>query len=96
MSQECGKPSGFPHSPPWWKQFPKRESRWPRAPGPDDRPVFRVGDLVRLKGKPERARRVLDVVWHRHRYQYVYIVETSAPGFEPYWFAEQLLPVEEG
>jgi hypothetical protein len=50
-----------------------------------------VGDVVRLKGKPDRRRRVLEVEWHRHRYQYIYVIETSAPPtFSPYWFFDQL------
>lgn len=77
----------------WWRSYPNVESRQPRQPTPDDVPDQRLdpGASIRLKGKPDRVRRVLKVEWHSHRYQYVYIVETSAPApFEPYWFADQL------
>ncbi|WP_146209622.1 hypothetical protein [Vitiosangium sp. GDMCC 1.1324] len=76
----------------WWKQFPRRESRTPREPGAGDRPALAVGDVVRLKGRPERVRCVLAMEWHWIRYEYVYVVETTAPGgFQPYWFKDQLL-----
>ena len=77
----------------WWKQYPWRGSRWPRPIGPTDRsdPRLAPGVLVRLKGKPERLRRVLSSEWHWIRYEFVYFVETSArPPFRPYWFADQL------
>jgi hypothetical protein len=52
---------------------------------------------VRLRGKPEKIRRVLKSEWHRHRYEFVYVVETSAPqSFDPYWFIEQLKLVPRG
>jgi hypothetical protein len=81
---------------PWWRLFP-RESRPSRPRGPDDHPDprFAAGAWVRLRGKPERARRVLSHDWHWHRQQFVYVVETSSLGFEPYWFAAQLEPAEE-
>lgn len=75
----------------WWMQFPRPESRTPREPRPEDRPLLAQGDLVRLRGKPDRARRVLRAEWHWHRHAFVYIVETNAPShFEPYWFFEQM------
>lgn len=50
-----------------------------------------IGDVVRLKLRPERLRRVIKSEWHRHRYEFVYIIETSARvPFEPYWFFAQL------
>ncbi|MBX7220000.1 MAG: hypothetical protein K1Y36_08635 [Blastocatellia bacterium] len=49
--------------------------------------------MVRLRGKPERIRRVLQVEWHGFRYEYVYVVETES-GFPAYWFGPQLLPVD--
>jgi|GEM_PF-3012315 len=79
-------------SSPWWRQFPKTESRRPRQPTSGDQPHLAPGDLVRLREKPERFRRVLNVEWHYHRHEYVYIVETSATRFAPYWFHAQLLP----
>ncbi len=82
----------------WWIQYPKPScSKIISEPFPDLRPVFQVGDFVRLKDKPDRARKVLNVDWHCHRYEFVYIVETSAPDFfgygltSPYWFAPQLI-----
>lgn len=76
----------------WWVQYPQPSCAEPQLrPGPDQRPVFREGDVVWLRGKPDRPRRVLAVEWHMHRYQFVYVVQTSAPsGFRPYWFAPQL------
>ena len=77
----------------WWRQYLEVESRQPRQPSPNDMPAPRLtpGASIRLKGKPDRIRAVLKVEWHRHRYQYVYVVETSARTlFEPYWFADQL------
>ena len=47
---------------------------------------------MRLRGKPERARRVLRVEWHYYRGRFVYIVETCG-YFDAYWFAEQLVVV---
>jgi hypothetical protein len=52
--------------------------------------------VVRLRGKPERRRRVIAVEWHPYRYQYVYVVETSAPPYfqlSPYWFYDQVFLV---
>lgn len=75
----------------WWMQFPKIESRKPREPAPGEHPRLSSGAIVRLRDKPDRLRRVVRTEWHRHRYEFVYVVETSAPRqFEPYWFYEQL------
>jgi hypothetical protein len=82
---------------PWWRLYPLAERRVPLPPGPGDRPRLRVGDLVRLRGKPEHCRRVIAVEWHQYCYQYVYVVETSAPPYFqlcPYWFYDQLLEVD--
>jgi hypothetical protein len=82
----------------WWVQYPKPScSKLIATPPPHLRPVFRVGDFVRLRGKPERVRQITAIDWHRHRHEFVYIVETSAPanlGYyqSPYWFAPQLVP----
>lgn len=76
---------------PWWKHFPHTESRSPRDPTTVDQPALQAGDVVRLKLKPDIARRVIKVQWHAHRYEYVYVIETSARSpFEPYWFLGQL------
>jgi hypothetical protein len=79
----------------WWKQYPKTESRKCRQPPPGGAPqsLLAVGTLVRLRGKPERARRIVSCEWHWYRYEYVYVVETAS-GFAAYWFAPQLLLVE--
>ncbi len=76
----------------WWKRYPKTENRYPREPGPNDIPAphLSVGTLVRLRGKPDKARAILKVEWHRYRYRYVYVVEASG-GELPYWFADQLM-----
>ena len=48
-----------------------------------------------MKGKPDRTRRVLACEWHWIRYEFVYVVETSArKHFKPYWFADQLQVAE--
>ncbi|MBC8103845.1 MAG: hypothetical protein H7Z41_14820 [Cytophagales bacterium] len=58
-------------------------------------PVFLVGDKVRLRGKLDKLRCVLEVAWHPFRHEFIYIVETSAPAhrapYLPYWFAAQLV-----
>ena len=77
----------------WWRQFPKTECRPCAAQKSTDRPDPRLarGTVVRLVARPERIRRVVRAEWHRHRQQFVYVIETSArPPFEPYWFAGQL------
>jgi hypothetical protein len=52
----------------WWKRYPKTENRYPREPGPNDIPAphLSVGTLVRLRGKPDKARAILKVEWHRY------------------------------
>lgn len=83
----------WPERHPWWKRHHGAASGRPRPSEPKDVPDMRLapGTRVRLKGKPDRVRRVIMAVWHRHRRQFVYIVETSARRpFEPYWFADQL------
>jgi hypothetical protein len=82
----------------WWKYYPKpSKSKLVSEPFPHMRPAFQIGDFVRLKGKPEKVRKVLYIDWHGYRYEFVYIVETSAPAIfsfgltSPYWFAPQLI-----
>ncbi|MBB6051367.1 hypothetical protein [Armatimonas rosea] len=79
---------------PWWQYFPKKSALLPSEPGRRDSPdpTLTPGTWVRLRGKPERARRVLRVEWHYYRRQFVYIVETRR-YFDAYWFAEQLVVV---
>ncbi len=78
----------------WWMSFPKIESRKiiTKPFGPP--PKFKVNDKIRFREKPDRVRKMLKVEWHKHRYQWVYIVETSASDegqfFEPYWFDDKL------
>lgn len=85
-------PSNAPKPALWWKRYPKTESRTPREPGRHDIPDPRltVGTLVRLCGKPDKARAILEVEWHWHRYRYVYVIETSGDN-TPYWFSDQLM-----
>lgn len=75
----------------WWMRFPNKDSREPKNPDPQALPKMHVGDLVHLKAKPDKGRKVLFVEWHFYRHEYVYIIETSAPlNFRPYWFFDQL------
>lgn len=76
----------------WWKRYLETESRFPQEPGRNDvaDPRLAVGTSVRLCGKPDKVRKVLKAEWHRYRYCFVYIVETSG-GYLPYWFADQLM-----
>jgi hypothetical protein len=82
----------------WWMSFPEIESRIikPEPYGPP--PNYKVGDKIKLHQRPERIRKVLEIQWHMHRYQWVYIVETSASDsgscFKPYWFEDKLELVE--
>lgn len=78
----------------WWMSFPEIESRKLISEPFGDPPTFKVNEMVKLIQKPERTRKVLKVEWHGHRYQWVYIIETSASDkksyFEPYWFEDKL------
>jgi hypothetical protein len=74
----------------WWMQYPKREKLQPKDHPTDEEPQLRIGDKVRIKLKPQLSRNVIDALWHRYRRQYVYVIETSSKGFEPYWFLDQL------
>jgi hypothetical protein len=70
------------------------ESRQFREPdGSEPVPEFEVGMEVRLRGKPEKIRKILEVSWHFHRYRYCYKVETSTSDrgctCPAYWFIEQ-------
>ena len=80
----------------WWMQYPKREKLLPKDFPTDEKPILKSGDVVQIKMKPELRREVIDSLWHRYRYQYVYVIETSSKGFEPYWFFDQLQIVDEG
>jgi hypothetical protein len=74
--------------------FPKIESRKMIVEPFGPPPVFRVGNFVILVDFPERRRRVRSVVWHRHRHEWVYEIETSCSdrkdSFIPYWFSDKL------
>ena len=85
----------FPHTlAPWWALFTDNESRECRSEPDGACPELEIGTMVRLTGKPELKRRVIGAEWHSHRYEFVYIVETSAEGwFRPYWFLAQLTVV---
>ncbi len=81
----------------WWRHYPRSgcpHQEMQLHPEPHQKPVFTPGDTVRLKGKPDRARRVVSVEWHCYCHEFVYIVETSTHGqfaSVPYWFASQLV-----
>jgi hypothetical protein len=89
-------PSNAPKPALWWKRYPEVESRYTQEPGRKDvlDPRLSVGTRVRLCGKPNKARAILKVEWHRYRYRYVYVVEASG-GSVPYWFADQLMLEDE-
>ncbi|MDD4911761.1 MAG: hypothetical protein PHP57_05650 [Sideroxydans sp.] len=80
----------------WWKRYPDTNRHLSCEPGRDDvaDPRLSVGTRVRLCGKPNKARAILKVEWHRYRYRYVYVVEASG-GSVPYWFADQLMLEDE-
>ncbi len=82
----------------WWMSFPKIESRKLMLEPFGEPAKYKVGDVIRFKYKPERNRKILKVEWHMHRYQWVYIVETSATDsgwyFEPYWFEDKIELIE--
>jgi hypothetical protein len=83
---------------PWWMRYRPLYRPESREPSEQDLPKLEIGAMVLLKGKPDRRRRVLAAEWHCFRYQYVYIVETNGqmkrPPFRPYWFLDQLRPVD--
>ena len=74
----------------WWMQFPKIESRKTIMKPVDKKPDWLPGSYVSIKLKPEKKRMIIKAEWHRHRYEFVYVIETSAINFEPYWFSAQL------
>lgn len=76
---------------PWWLSYPKIESRKFKAKPDFAKPELDVGQYVLLAGKPDRPRKILETEWHAHRYEFVYIVETSAQYFKPYWFRDKLI-----
>jgi hypothetical protein len=74
----------------WWMQYPKREKLQPKDHPTHEKPRLVIGDKVRIRLKPDLQRKVIDYLWHRYRWQYVYVIETHSKGFEPYWFLDQL------
>lgn len=74
----------------WWKRYPDKDAFGCRDARDSETPDPRltVGTVVRLSGKPAKARKVLSVEWHRYRHRYVYEIEVS--GFA-YWFSDQLM-----
>lgn len=76
---------------PWWRRYPPgRNCPLELGSGDIPDPRLAVGTWVRLCGKPDKARKILSVEWHRYRHRYVYKIETSG-GWLPYWFADQLM-----
>lgn len=77
----------------WWVYYPKPSRQTIQShPLPGCQAAFAVGDCIRLAGKPEKVRQVLAVVWHRHRHEFVYGVETHSNYDGVYWFGPQLQP----
>jgi hypothetical protein len=78
--------------PPWWKHYPIAPRTQPiLEPLPEAKQIFEIGDCVRLKDKPDKARRIVDIRWHRYRHQFVYYMEVSGDSWRAYWFAAQLI-----
>jgi hypothetical protein len=78
----------------WWMHYdPATGPKSPRSPTSADTPELAVGDVVRLAARPDRDRRVIEVIWHSYRHRYAYIVETfNHPHTTvPYWFRDQLI-----
>lgn len=77
---------------PWWMFYPKIERRSIKIQPLHAKPEWEVGQYILLAGKPDKPRKILNTEWHSHRYEFVYIVETSAaPNFKPYWFRDKLM-----
>jgi hypothetical protein len=76
---------------PWWMSYPKIESRLFKSKPFSAKPELQVGQYVLLTGKPDKPRKIIATEWHAHRYEFVYIVETSAKYFKPYWFRDKLI-----
>ena len=82
----------------WWRKYPPSgcpHQQLQLYPAPGQTPAFKVGDVVRLKDKPDKPRKAIDVSWHVHCYDFVYVVETftrRTPSYVPYWYASQLVP----
>ena len=76
----------------WWRLYPF-ESRKSQKQPVELKPELNIGDKVLLSGKQDITRKILKIEWHYHRHEFVYIIETSAVRFEPYWFRKQLLKV---
>jgi hypothetical protein len=75
----------------WWMSYPKIESRKLKAKPLFAKPDLEVGQYILLSGKPDKPRKILEIEWRAHRYEFVYIVETSAENFKPYWFRDKLV-----
>ena len=80
---------------PWWRHYPGSAGQVPLKPAESNKPALAVGTCVRLRGRPERLRRITGTEWHWHRREYVYVIETTASDlkkrFDPYWFLPQLI-----
>lgn len=78
---------------PWWHGAPPVVGKTPRDPLPHEvpDPHLTIGTRVWLVARRDHPRRITEIVWHRHRAAWTYIVETSTPGGQlAYWFADQL------
>jgi len=77
--------------PQWWKHYPTApKTQSILEPLPKAKQKFQIGDYVRLKDKPDKTRRIVDIQWHRYRHEFVYYVEISGDSWRFYWFAAQL------
>jgi hypothetical protein len=61
---------------PWWCLYPLEHRKLECEPD-EASPNLMIGLQIRLRKKPEQIRIILDVEWHRHRYEYCYYVETT-------------------
>lgn len=78
---------------PWWRLYP-RESSQCVANIEGVEPKLKVGDLVTIRMRPDRKRRVLNVLWHYHRHEFCYEIQTQKSDLgihcPAYWFEAQL------
>ena len=78
--------------PQWWKHYQTIPKTQPVLESlPQSKHAFEVGDRVRLRDKPDKLRRVVDIQWHRYQHEFVYYVEVSGDEWRVYWFAPQLI-----
>jgi hypothetical protein len=76
-----------------WKNFEIRAlpDRYTIVPSPQ----LYWGDIVRIKRKPERYRRVEEIWIHLKRNQIIYHIESSDPYGTSYWYYDELEVVKD-